>query len=340
MARKSHRLRATPRGRHSRPSVNTEIEQTLIKHREVAFSLTKARRFRDANAELEAAVRALGSAQKSTRVLRLSIPLLGKLYYQHGALLLRLHAFHAAAEALHQARACFRHLETKTLLRGPRKFRHSFRVSRVVVDLEMAYLRFRQRQYHQAEELLSQVLAAQFPLDIPCDRNRIHLGAHLILGWIDYANRRYEHAAERACRAQSFNIDFEGVTSLATLAQARILIGAGKLADAYDLCVTDCRRLLHTVGLLSPDVPDVTTACPAESILSILAVVSAARLQSGQTEVLPEEREELAEFLIVLVLQLRFREGCVLSIIAAVIHGGQGCWKRRSLSTGMGGLPG
>ena len=41
-----------------------------------------------------------------------------------------------------------------------------------------------------------------------------------------------------------------------------------------------------------------------------------------------------------LVLQLRFREGCVLSIIAAVIHGGQGCWKRRSLSTGMGGLPG
>ena len=65
--------------------------------------------------------------------------------------------------------------------------------------------------------------------------------------------------------------------------------------------------------------------------LAGLSAEAAASLDEGGEELLTLPR---------LVLQLRFREGCVLSIIAAVIHGGQGCWKRRSLSTGMGGLPG
>jgi tetratricopeptide (TPR) repeat protein len=282
-----------------------ELEQILLTCTEQALILIKARRFAEARAQFELAVSRVRRTQETIPNLHLNLLLFARLLSHYGALLIRSGEFAAAGLYLAQARECLDRLTVKALLKGAWRARHRLRMSKGVVDLEHAYLALRRRAYPQALALATRLLSSHAQNSDAQNFQWLQANAHLVMGWAHYEQRQYPQARAQVIQALALEPALEEAEPLDALTQIRLLHAAGRDEEVLAKGIAGCQRLLSQLGI---DCPDAATQ-PAQLHALMRAVSAAQRTPPVWARVMPEEREEIGEFLVVLGVQ-QHAQGC------------------------------
>jgi tetratricopeptide (TPR) repeat protein len=293
------------------------LEQAILTCTEQALTLIKARRFTEARAQLERMVSRVRHAQNTIPTLRLNLLAFARLLSLYGAVLTRLEQFPAAAFAFTQARECLHHLMAKALRQGFRRTHQSLRISLGVVDLEQAYLALRQRAYPQAMVQAARILKRTVQNGDAQNVRWLRANAHVAMGWAHYEQRQYQEAREQVTRALALDPALEGAESLDTLTRLRLLRIAGKDNEVLAVGVAGLQRLVSEMGI----------ACPQEAtrlvhLPALMRAISAARRNpQAWAQVMPDEREEIGEFLAILGAQ-RHAQGHMLQALRLLLLAG------------------
>jgi tetratricopeptide (TPR) repeat protein len=216
--------------------------------------------------------------------------------YHYGALLIRLEEFAAAAHYLTQAREYLYRLEVKTLLRGNWQAHHHFRFHRGMVDLERAYLALRQRAYPQALAQAAHLLTVNLQGGNPLQLRRLRASAHLVMARAYYEQRQYREAHAQATQAMTLDPALEERETFYVLTQTRLLCAAGKDEEALATGIAGCKRLLRRLGIDCPE----KVSWSAQLSTFVYAVCLARNNTGVWTRIMPDEREEIGNFLVVL----------------------------------------
>jgi tetratricopeptide (TPR) repeat protein len=240
-------------------------------------------------------------AQNTTPNLRLNLLSFARLLSLYGALLTRLEKFSAAAFAFAQARECLNHLMVKALRQGFRRTRQSLRISLGAVDLEQAYLALRQRAYSQAMAQAARILKRTAQNGDAQNVRWLRANAHLAMGWAHYKQRRYQEARAQVAQALALDATLGGAELLDTLTRLRLLRIAGKDNEVLAVGVAGLQRLVCEVGIACPQ-----EATRLQHLHALMCAISTARRNpQAWTQVMPDEREEIGDFLVILGAQRR-----------------------------------
>lgn len=273
-----------------------EIDKALASHKDNALAHLKARRFADAHVEFVQALRLIYWAEDAVPGFRLSLAVVTGLIYPYGALLIRREEFVTAAYYLDQARRYLRYFETKNLLKNRAQLRQYCTLMRRGVELESAYLALRQRDYARATAQATQLVKSLSHGSGTRSFQRLRASTHLVLAKADYEQRRYRAADAHVMRALTVYPQHEDAETLRALIQARLLFAEGKREDALAVALRGCQRALDRPGI---DHARETTALAQVAAL-LHAVQQAQRDPRLWARVMPDEREEIGEFLVVL----------------------------------------
>jgi tetratricopeptide (TPR) repeat protein len=276
-----------------------ELEQTLLTCTEQGFTLITARRFAEARAQFELAVSRVRRTQDAIPNLRLNLLLFARLLSHYSTLLIRSGEFAAAGFHLAQARECLNRLMARALREGNRRTRHHLRMSQRVVDLEHAYLALRQRAYPQAIAQAARLLSSYAQNGDAQNYRWLQATAHLVMGWAHYEQRQYQQARAQVMQALALGLVPEEAEPLDTLTHLRLLRAVGKDDEVLAVGVIGLQRLVDQLGI---DCPEKITQ-PAQLPALIYAVTAAQRTPPVWARVMPEEREEIGEFLVILGAQ-------------------------------------
>jgi tetratricopeptide (TPR) repeat protein len=280
-----------------------EIDKALASHRDNAFAHLKARRFAEAHAEFTHALRLVSRAQEAVPDFRISLAVVTGLLYPYGALLIRREEFAAAAHHLDQARQYLQAFETKNLLKSRAQLRQYCTLTRRRVDLECAYLALRQRDYALATTQITRLLKTLSPRGGDLAFQRVRASAFLILAKVDYEQRRYRAADTQVRKSVAVYARHDDAETLGALIHSRLLFAEGKCEDALAVAVSGCQRALDRPGI---DYAQETSA-PAQVATLLHAVQQAQRDPQLWARVMPDEREEIGEFFVILGALLQAR---------------------------------
>lgn len=299
------RVQLLPTGARLCGPVSTQeaIDKELESYRARALACLKARRFAEARAEFAQAFLLLRQAQRTNAGFALSLPVVTGLAYPYGALLIRLEDFAAAERYLTEARQCLQQFEARALFKGRQQVRQYCRVTRGGVDLECAYLALRQRAYTEAIDQATRLYARlERGKEAPAFR-RLRANTLLVIGHAHYVQRHYKEAHARAVRALALEPSQEDAETLFSLAHARLLSTEGKYTDALTVALAGCRRFVQRLKIEC-----IAEATCSTQVQTLVQAIQAAR-QNPQIwrGVMPDEREQIGEFLVILGMLLHAR---------------------------------
>lgn len=273
-----------------------EIDKALESYRDHALAHLKARRFAEARTEFARAFALVHHAQETMPNFRISLAVVTGLAYPYGALLIRLEDFTAAARYLDEARQCLRYFAARNLLKSRRQIRQYCALTRKGVELESAYLALRQRDYARATAQASQLVTSLAQGGEARAFRRLRAGAHLLLAKAHYEQRHYRTAYTHVTRAVTVNPQHEDAETLRTLIQARLLLAEGEPENALAVAISGCQQALRRLGI---DYAHETSAS-AQAQALLQAVQHAQGDPQIWARVMPDEREEIGEFFVVL----------------------------------------
>lgn len=279
------------------------IDKALASHRDNALAHLQARRFAEAHAEFVQALRLIYWAEEAVPDFRISLAVVTGLIYPYGALLIRKEEFVTAAHYLDQARQYLRYFEAKHLRKGRAQLRQYCTLTRRGVELESAYLALRQRDYARATAQATELVKRLSHSNEARAFQRLRASTHLVLAKADYEQRRYRAADAHVMRSLMVYPQHEDAETLRALIQARLLFAEGKREDALATAISGCQRALCRPGI---DYAQETSTL-AQVAACLRAVQQAQRDPQLWARVMPDEREEIGEFLVALgaVLQAR-----------------------------------
>lgn len=273
-----------------------EVDKVLASHRDNALAHLQARRFAEARAEFVQALRLTYWAEEAVPDFRLSLAVVTGLIYPYGSLLIRQEEFATAARYLDQARRYLQYFETKNLLKSRARLRQYCTLTRRGVELESAYLALRQRDYARATAQATQLVKSLSHGSGTRSFQRLRASTHLVLAKADYEQRRYRAADVHVMRALTVYPQHEDAETLRSLIQARLLFSEGRLNDALAAAISGCQRALNRPGITYPQ----ETSALAQVETFLHAVQQAQRDPRLWARVMPDEREEIGEFFVVL----------------------------------------
>lgn len=280
-----------------------EVDKTLASHKDNALAHLKARRFAEAHAEFTQALRLVYWAQEAVPEFRISLAVVTGLLYPYGSLLIRQEEFATAAHYLDQARQYLQYFEAKNLLKSRAQLRQYCTLTRRGVELESAYLALRQRDYPRAIAQATQ-LAKSFSYG--CEASafvRLRASTHLVLAKAYYEQRDYRAANTQVARSVTIYPQHEDAEILQALVHARLLFAEGKREDALAVAIRGCQKALARPGI---DYMHETSAA-AQIATFLSAVQRAQRALQFWARVMPDEREEIGEFFVILGALLQAR---------------------------------
>lgn len=272
------------------------IDKALASHKDKALAHLKARRFTEAYGEFVQALRLIYWAEEAAPDFRISLAVVTGLIYPYGALLIRREEFATAAHYLDQARQYLRYFEAKHLRKGRAQLRQYCTLTRRGVELESAYLALRQRDYARAIAQASPLVKSLSHGSGPRSFQRLCASAHLVLAKADYEQRRYRAADAHVMRALTVYPQHEDAETLRALIQARLLFAEGKREEALSAAISGCQGALDRPGV---DYAQETSTL-AQVAAFLHAVQQAQRDPQLWARVMPDEREEIGEFFVVL----------------------------------------
>ena len=313
--RRTPALAPTPYARG--PCEDPELEQALLTCTEQVLTLIKARRFTAAQSHLERMVSRVRHAQNTIPNLRLNLLSFARLLSLQGAVLTRLEQFSGAAFAFAQARACLNRLMAKALLQGFGRTRQSLRISLGLVDLEQAYLTLRQRAYSQAIAQAARILKRTVQNGEAQNVRWLQAHAHLVIGWAHYEQRQYQEARAQVRQALALAATLEEAEPLNTLTQLRLLHAAGKDEEVLAVGVSGLQRLVSQAGIDCP--PETARLAHLRALMRAISI--AHRTLQVWAQVMPDEREEMGEFLVILGAQ-RHAQGHPLQALRLLLLAG------------------
>lgn len=294
-----------------------EIDKALASHRDNAFAHLKARRFAEAHAEFTHALRLVSWAQEAVPNFRISLAVVTGLLYPYGALLIRREEFAAAAHHLDQARQYLQAFESKNLLKSRVQLRQYCTLTRRRVDLECAYLALRQRDYALAITQITRLLKTLSPRGGDLAFQRVRTSAFLILAKVDYEQRRYRAADTQVRKSVAVYSHHDDAETLGALIHSRLLFAEGKFADALPAAISGCQRALDRPGIPYSH----ETSTPAQVTAFLHAVEQAQRDARIWARMMPDEREEIGEFFVVLGAVLHAQAQTPLALRCLLVAG-------------------
>lgn len=294
-----------------------EVDKVLASHRDNALAHLQARRFAEARAEFVQALRLTDWAEEAVPDFRLSLAVVTGLIYPYGSLLIRQEEFATAAYYLDQARRYLQYFETKNLLKSRARLRQYCTLTRRGVELEIAYLALRQRDYARAAAQATQLVKSLSHGSGTRSFQRLRASTHLVLAKADYEQRRYRAADTHVMRALTVYPQHEDAETLRALIQARLLFAEGRLNDALATAISGCQQALHRSGITCPQ--EISALAQIETFLH--AVQQAQRDPRLWVRVMPDEREEIGEFLVVLGAVLHAQAQTPLALHCLLVAG-------------------
>jgi tetratricopeptide (TPR) repeat protein len=280
-----------------------EVDKALASHKDSALIHLKARRFAEAHAEVAQALRLVHWAQEAVPDFRISLAVVTGLLYPYGSLLIRQEKFATAAHYLDQARQYLRYFEAKNLLKRRAQLRQYCTLTRRGVELERAYLALRQRDYVRAIAQATQLVKS---FSSGCEARaflRLRASTYLVLAKAYYEQRDYRAANTQVARSVTIYPRHEDAETLQALIQARLFFAEGKREDALAVALQGCQRALDRPGInYAPE-----TSAPDQVAAFLRAVQQAQRDPQFWARVMPDEREEIGEFFVVLGALLQAR---------------------------------
>lgn len=306
-----------PASRVKSPCEDPELEQALLSCIEQALTLIKARRFAEARAHLERMVSRVRRVQDTIPSFRLNLLSFARLLSLQGAVLTRLERFSAATFAFAQARACLNCLMAKALRQDCHRTHQSLRIRLGIVDLEQTYLALRQRAYAQTMDQAARILKRTVQNGEAQNVRWLRANAHLVMGWAHYEQRQYQEAREQVTRTLALDPALEGAEALDALTRLRLLHAAGKDEEVLAIGVSGLQRLVSQVGIDCPQ-----AAARLAHLYALMRAISAAhRNPQVWALVMPDEREEMGEFLVILGAQ-RHAQGHTLQALRLLLLAG------------------
>lgn len=273
-----------------------EIDKTLASQSDTALAHLTARRFAEAHAEFAQALRLVLWAREAVPDYRVSLAVVSRLMYPYGALLIRREDFTTAAHYLDQARRYLQYFETQGLLKNRAQLRQYCALTRKRVALESAYLALRQRDYDRASAQVTQLLKNPAGKGEDLLLQRLRASAYLILAKVHYEQRRYGAADMLVRKSMTLYSRHDDGETFGALIRARILLAEGKYSDALTTAISGCQHALERPGI--PYTHETSAHAQIEAFL--LAVQQAHCDPQLWARMMPDEREELGEFFVVL----------------------------------------
>jgi tetratricopeptide (TPR) repeat protein len=145
----------------------------------------------------------------------------------------------------------------------------------------------------------------------------LRANAHLVMGWAHYEQRRYREARAQVVQALALDATLEGAESLDTLTRLRLLRIAGKDDEVLAVGVAGLQRLVSEVGIACPQ--EATRLAPLPVLMR--AISAAHRNPQAWAQVMPDEREEIGDLLVILGAQ-RHAQGYALQALRLLLLAG------------------